>query len=102
MRSWTGNGTGVLMDTTLSMNQEHAFIDLKGPGTLDYITMRVATRLRTVMIFPLFSPHYPTSRKLHQVFGSSVQKRHLQAGGSSGEGIEMVRTEEAERLGELG
>lgn len=48
---WALNGTGVLMDTMLSMNQEHALIDVKGPDILDYITMRVATRLRTVMIF---------------------------------------------------
>lgn len=87
------NGTGVLMDTMLSMNQEHALIDVKGPNSLDYITMKVATGLKAMMIFLLFSTFYATSRKLHPVFSSSVQKRCLQTGGSSGEGTEMVRTE---------
>lgn len=81
------------MDTTLNMKQEHALIDVKGHDTLDYITIRMATRLWTVMIFLSFSTCYVTSRILHPVSSSSLQKRCLQTGGSSGEGTESVRTE---------
>lgn len=67
--------------------------------------MRIATRLRTVMIFLSFNTCCATSRILHTVFSCSVHKRCLQTGGSLGEGTETVRTEvhvlcrEAQRAG---
>lgn len=86
------------------MSAEHALIAVKGSSTLDCINMRVASRLREVVILLFLSTRYAASGIVHTVFSFPVQEKCLQTGWSSGEATEMVLLEHLsceERLGEL-
>lgn len=79
------------MDARLNMSEEHVVLSMKGSNTLGYIDVRVAKRLKVLMVFLLLSTNYVAFRILHPAFSSSVQKIFLQTRGSSGEATEKVR-----------